>query len=121
MNNLGGDLAYLGVPLTNTNRTEKPSTRFPKSALTAGAVAGYPHVTCDSGRIKGENFHHRSRLLLLRPELCFLTHRQCEYIYMNTYDNCEYRHLKKSGLRDCTLNPPFHSFSFCKDLSTQEN
>lgn len=55
MKNLGSDLLYFGVQLTNTNRIEEPSTGFPKSALTTGAVAGYPNVTCDSEQVKGEN------------------------------------------------------------------
>lgn len=54
MKNLGSDL-YLGLQLTNTKRIEKPTSRFPKSAFTPGAVAGYPNVTCGSKQVKGEN------------------------------------------------------------------
>lgn len=55
MRNLGSDLPYLGVQLTNTSRIEKPSSRFLKSAFTSVAVAGFPNVTCDSEQVKGEN------------------------------------------------------------------
>jgi len=55
MKNLGSDLVYLGVQLTKASRIEKPSASVPKSALTTGAVVGYPEGTCDSGQAKGEN------------------------------------------------------------------
>lgn len=55
MKNLGSDLVYFGVQLTNTNRIEKPSTGFPQLAFTTEAVVGYPYVTCDSRQIKREN------------------------------------------------------------------
>lgn len=61
MKNLGSNF-YTLVCSSRTSRIEKEGTRFPKSALTTGAVVDYLNVTC--GQVKGENSYHRCRPLL---------------------------------------------------------
>lgn len=55
MKNLGANF-YTLVCSSLTSRIEKPGTRFPKSALTTGAVVGYLNMAC--GQVKGENSYH---------------------------------------------------------------
>lgn len=66
MKNLDGNF-YTLVCCSLTNRIEKAGTRFPKSALSTGAVVNGLLVNCltmTCGQVKGENPYHRCRPLL---------------------------------------------------------
>lgn len=54
--NVGGNFCTL-VCSSLTSRIDKPGTRFPKSALTAGAVVGYLNMTFGQVKVKTFTTH----------------------------------------------------------------